>query len=339
MLLISIVVPVYNVELYICKCIDSILSQTYTEWELLLIDDESSDNSGKICDDYATKDKRIRVIHKKNAGVGAARNTGLENCKGCYVVFLDSDDFCTEKYLENFINGLTVHANLDLVVQGLYLYNQSIINQRLFKDSLYINNVKSAIIENDLFSYGGPVCKLYKADIIQKYLIRFSSDYSFGEDTIFFLEYLSHVQNISFVSSAGYYYRVDVNNSLSKKPHHFDHLFKFAVESMLIVKRMDDCSRFLEQKYSYNFVRVLVNGYFYAYKLHYSKSKRLDILLLISENIKEISIYRKFDFFKFIYYLILFIPLSIVDLITSMIYFVRSLLKKKRFQTRFNNLF
>lgn len=97
--LISVIVPVYNVEQYIARCIESILKQTYTNFELILVDDGSPDQAGKICDEYAAMDKRITVIHQKNKGLSAARNAGLSIMRGQYVTFIDSDDFVHERYL------------------------------------------------------------------------------------------------------------------------------------------------------------------------------------------------------------------------------------------------
>ena len=93
MIEVSIIIPVYNVEKYLSKCLDSIINQSFKNFELLLIDDGSSDNSGKICDEYAMNDKRIKVIHKKNEGVSRARNIGIDLSKGRYIMFCDSDDF------------------------------------------------------------------------------------------------------------------------------------------------------------------------------------------------------------------------------------------------------
>ena len=94
--LISVIVPVYNVEKYLEKCVESILSQTYQNLEILLIDDSSKDNSGKLCDDFAKKDSRIRVIHKENGGLSDARNHGIDNSNGEWLTFIDSDDFITK---------------------------------------------------------------------------------------------------------------------------------------------------------------------------------------------------------------------------------------------------
>ena len=100
---ISIIVPVYNVENYISRCIDSILSQTFADWECLLIDDGSTDNSGDICDAYSKKDQRFIVCHKENGGVSSARNEGIEMSKGEWITFIDADDWILPEYLEHFI--------------------------------------------------------------------------------------------------------------------------------------------------------------------------------------------------------------------------------------------
>lgn len=100
--MISIIVPVYNVDTFLKKCVDSILSQSYKNFELILVDDGSTDNSGNICDYYASIDKRVRVIHKINGGVGAARNTGMSIAKGKYITFIDSDDYVEPEYLSAF---------------------------------------------------------------------------------------------------------------------------------------------------------------------------------------------------------------------------------------------
>lgn len=104
--LISVIVPVYNVEKYLRKCIDSILCQTYKNFEIILIDDGSSDNSGKICDEYLNRDERISVFHKKNQGLSEARNTGIKKAKGKYLTFVDSDDFINEEYILNLYDNL-----------------------------------------------------------------------------------------------------------------------------------------------------------------------------------------------------------------------------------------
>ena len=111
--LISIVVPIYNVEKYLEKCINSIIIQTYKNIEIILVNDGSTDSSGKICDIYLKKDKRIKVIHKKNGGLSDARNVGIENAKGKYIAFIDSDDFIDSDFIEILYN-LIIEYNADV---------------------------------------------------------------------------------------------------------------------------------------------------------------------------------------------------------------------------------
>ena len=110
---ISVIVPVYNAEKYLHRCIDSVLAQTYTDFELLLIDDGSKDQSGEICDEYAQKDARVRVFHQENGGVSSARNLGLDNAKGEWVTFVDSDDWAKPYYIEHLVASID---GADLVV-------------------------------------------------------------------------------------------------------------------------------------------------------------------------------------------------------------------------------
>ena len=113
--LISVVVPVYNVEDVLHFCIDSILNQTYSDFELLLVDDGSTDKSGDICDQYARKDTRIRVFHKENGGVSSARNLGIDNANGEYICFIDSDDYVNSEFLDSLIKTKTLYPHCDKV--------------------------------------------------------------------------------------------------------------------------------------------------------------------------------------------------------------------------------
>ncbi len=114
---VSVIIPVYKVERYVRRCLDSVMSQTLTDWEAICVDDGSPDNSGKILDEYARRDKRIRVIHKENGGVSAARNDGIKLARGQYVHFMDSDDFIDPDYYEKMIDAL-VSTGADAAVSG-----------------------------------------------------------------------------------------------------------------------------------------------------------------------------------------------------------------------------
>ena len=116
--MVSIIVPIYNVEQYISKCIESILAQTYRDFELILVDDGSPDNCGKICDEYAKQDSRVHVIHQENKGVSAARNAGISLAKGEYIMLVDSDDFITENMLEK-MHDCIAESGSDIVICGM----------------------------------------------------------------------------------------------------------------------------------------------------------------------------------------------------------------------------
>ena len=308
---ISIIVPVYKVEKYIHKCIDSILSQTYKDWELILVDDGTPDNSGLICDEYAINDSRIQVIHQKNAGVGAARNAGIDKSTGKYIAFLDSDDFCTGDYLQNFVNGLIQNSDSDLIIQGMYFYDNGVTAKLQFSDSYYVDKIKDAILQNKLLSFGAPYCKLFKKEVIDSYSIHFATDYSFGEDTYFFFEYLSHARRIQFVSPLGYFYRDSPGDSLSKKCHRFEHLYLFANDSMRIISSLDK-TREVEKAYSFTFIRLLIIGLLNTHKLGYTKKERFASMAKVKET-RSIRLYSAMDLFHFLYIFLQYAPIWLSD--------------------------
>lgn len=131
--IISIIVPVYNGDKYLSRCVDSILNQTFHDWELLLVDDGSTDKSGEICDEYATKDDRIRGLHKSNGGVSSARNYGIRHSCGKWLTFIDIDDYVQDSFLEILIKEAN---SVDMVVSGAY----------------YINDRKAFLPPNRLFN-------------------------------------------------------------------------------------------------------------------------------------------------------------------------------------------
>ena len=167
--LITIVVPVYNVEKYIDRCLKSLLNQTYNNLEIILVDDGSKDNSGKICDQYVKKDKRIKVVHKKNGGLSDARNAGLEVTKGKYVSFVDSDDWISDDAIEVLYKYL-ISENADIVCGDMQkTFSDEAKNQKT-KDIEYkvFNNVDA--LENMLYLHGttNSACgKLYKTELFK----------------------------------------------------------------------------------------------------------------------------------------------------------------------------
>ena len=236
---ISIIIPVYNVEKSLRRCLDSILAQTYSNFEVILVNDGSTDSSGLICDEYANKDKRICVIHSENFGPSRARNIGLDVVKTPWLTFIDSDDYVTPEYLDNFFK----YNNIDIttqVIQGYYTvgYN-GIEDDTLYPSTLYEHHIvlegkRSLYIEKKNILYNWAVwCKIFSIDIIRKNNIRFEEDIWCGEDGLFWHNYLCYVKKIIFIKEQGYYYYCPRKyNSVSR-----DGGSKLTIDNLIIFAR------------------------------------------------------------------------------------------------------
>ena len=204
---ISIIVPVYKVEKDLHRCVDSILSQTFTDFELLLIDDGSPDNCGAICDEYAQKDNRIRVFHKKNGGVSSARNLGLENAQGEWIAFCDSDDYVTSDWLAAYETA--INKKLDFAVQGRYHIDDFKKEPKEIPSQIgdTIDSKRKLIINitnKEVFGYLGD--KFFRKDIIDKYHISFDEKIALWEDGVFIAKYLEYATSFVCVNNLGYCY-------------------------------------------------------------------------------------------------------------------------------------
>lgn len=215
----SIIVPVYNVEEYLRECVDSILLQTFKNFELILVDDGSTDNSPAICDEYQTKDSRVKVIHKVNGGVSSARNSALSQAQGKWITFIDSDDFIAPEFIESLFKPLSECAedDIDLVHGGCSNYAEGKFigfNQKyddIIDDSaeLLFNKVRGLIVS-----------KLFRLSLINgtaEFPLRFDEKMRVAEDMAFTLDYILRVRRYAFVSECGYFYRKDNVDSATKK--------------------------------------------------------------------------------------------------------------------------
>lgn len=206
---ISVIVPVYNVEKYLSKCINSILSQSYKNFELILVDDGSTDYSGKICDEYADRDKRVIVKHKMNAGVSAARNTGIVMASGVYVMFVDSDDYIDCKMLEEMIS---FGDKSDIIFSGLrYVSNdgRELVSNIMddFKNISLTEYIKVYCLEADKKHIScGPYNKLFNKKIIEDKNIKFDEELSICEDGLFVTTFLSRCHSITNINQCYYNY-------------------------------------------------------------------------------------------------------------------------------------
>lgn len=220
---ISIIIPVYNVEQYLSRCIDSILAQTFTDFELLLIDDGSKDNSGKICDEYEKKDNRIRVFHKENGGVSSARNVGLDNAVGEWICFSDGDDSVKSDYLATFFYLMTQG---DMLSQGFHALNWNHKGDKdIFatKGIYYGKNLCPFILKLLKTAQLGYIwCKSFKKEIIDKYKIRFDENVYLMEDLEFVLEYCTHINSINNSDKCLYLYKYTASGKIFHDQNHFE---------------------------------------------------------------------------------------------------------------------
>lgn len=200
--LISIIIPVYNVEDKLENCLKSLASQTYREFECILVDDGSHDNSGVICDSFCEKDKRFRVIHKKNEGASIARNIGLSFAVGEWVTFVDSDDCVSSDYLKVYMDN----ADADIVYQGiLEVCDEKKIEKRVeCLNELSLIDKIFVLEKAELFGY--TFNKMFRNDIIQKYGIEYPSNITIREDLIFTLRYILHVESLKVLPVCLYHY-------------------------------------------------------------------------------------------------------------------------------------
>lgn len=201
--MVSIIVPVYNAEKYLRQCLDSIQSQTYTDFEVILVDDGSTDCSGAICDEYAQKDKRFRVVHQKNGGVSVARNKGLDNAEGDSIVFIDSDDYIDSMFLQNLTKE---SPQSDWVIGGYETFpskHKTVLNN----ESLLVDDISQFIIQYiSQLSTTVPWGKLYKLELIRKFDLKFEESIRLSEDWIFNMSYLKYCKSVHIISESRYFY-------------------------------------------------------------------------------------------------------------------------------------
>ncbi len=318
--MVSIVVPVYKVEKYIRRCVESIIAQTFSDWELILVDDGSPDRSGEICDEYAEKDSRIKVYHKNNGGVSSARNYGIETSKGSWILFIDSDDWVEDNYLEAFFK--IEHQNDTLVIQGRLDDKEdgSLIKKIDYNEKAYSKQeLVAAIIENRLLYSGAPYCKLYKSTIIKDNGIKFPENYSFGEDTFFFFKYLYYINEIMLLSSAGYHYVHYQGDNLSQKKHEPQKLLDFLEDSLSALDLLDDSKHTLQAAYITSSVMLLRRALLNLYSLETDRGNRKKILSRIKSNVINMQAYNVPYSPKDVMLLwyIKYIPQSLLDFVLS----------------------
>lgn len=290
--LISVIIPIYNVEEYISACIDSVLGQTYSNLEIILVDDGSPDNCGKICDDYAKKDSRIIVLHKKNGGLSDARNAGLDICKGEYIAFVDSDDIV---HLD-FINIL--HKNIrnsKMIFCDFFKFSQeSEINSEL--NSSEIITLSQEYVFNNISTYRNPLLivawnKLYSKDIWDN--IRYPKG-KIHEDEFIAHEILDQCSEVRFIDLPLYLYRQREGSIMSDRN-------KFLLSKNHLIQAKTNRKHFFENK-GLNDVASLIdkeihNTYLGILRNMNYKQLPNEYTTYLSKNFYKFSIKQKMKYF------------------------------------------
>ena len=264
---ISVIVPVYNVEKYLRRCIDSILCQTFTDFEVLLIDDGSEDKSGEICDEYAGKDYRVRTLHKARGGVSSARNMGLDNAKGDWITFSDSDD---ELMPNAFLSACSyMQVGVDMIRTGYQVVNeQDLVRESHFCDKTMIIDNKEQMLELcERYQYFGFLWNSFiKKSIIGS--VRFETNISWCEDHIFVYTLMSNVDRLVLLPICTYHYMVDSSRTINLSSRHISPLMVLRAAKMereakyRLIGSNEDLRRLVDVSYESKLNKAAVDSFY-----------------------------------------------------------------------------
>ena len=306
--LISIVIPVYNVEEFFHQCVNSIINQSYTNIEIILVDDGSTDTSGQLCDEYAKLDSRIKVIHQKNAGLSSARNKGLEFVTGDYIWFVDSDDWIAEDALK-ILDFELKNSKAEMVTFSNFQYIETTT-----KDNFI--NKKSESIDGKTFITSGykleiaPWIYVYQKDFLLKNNISFREDIKIHEDEFFLLDCFSRVNQIISIEDRLYYHRIRAN-SLMRSNRIDDKVYSFSEAiSLCVANKKKYLFKDFWAKKQFHYQLMFYSLYFKNNvsnsKLLFNKVKKIKVDYLSDDNIKLrlLKIIHNNSFSLFKYYIL-----------------------------------
>lgn len=254
---ISVIVPVYNTENYLPRCLESLLGQTFTDFEILLIDDGSTDNSLAVCRRYAETDSRVKVIETKHVGVSAVRNLGLDNAKGKYIMFCDSDDYAARDWIEALYHAAEEHP--DALCNCEYAWNRPSVGY--VKKQSVPNLTKSQVIEKRAFfpllCYGQMMhlwTRIFRRDIILSHALRFPRVEVEGEDMIFIYHYLRCCDSFYFVHKCLYYWTDNGADTITRGFHAY---YFEDMKQIYLARKEHIAPEFLQDFYDYSFKRFM----------------------------------------------------------------------------------
>lgn len=312
----SVVIPIYNAERTLRRCLNSLLSQLNNEIEVLLINDGSKDASGQICKEFVAKNKSVRYFEQENAGVSVARNVGIDNAQGDYVLFIDSDDYVLADMF-SIINRALSEFDYDYAVFPLIVSNGNTDRKEQFVpfeskelDTL-IPKISEMICKKQI---NGPVAKVYKRELLNKYSVRFPIGCSISEDRAFNIIYSLHIRSLKLVNEQFYFATISSNDSLSRTVRSVEELGQhFGVEADAIntaMKSVDLDNKYIQQ------IKKAEN--FCACRQVYSRAKRMilrgasrkDIISGIRSDCQEMNS-RKLHYPKTLYCKKIYIPVKL----------------------------
>ncbi len=306
---ISVIIPVYNAEKYLTKCLNSIVNQTYTNLEIILVNDGSKDSSLNICYEYKKKDDRIKVINNDNHGASYSRNCGISISTGEYIMFIDADDYIENNFIERLITcneyetyDLFISCYTDFYDKNIFkekkLIDENILTFDLKKD--YLNIVKYLRT---------PWGKIYKLNIIKENNIKFPEDYITAEDQIFNFRYLKYIKKYRFLNECLYFYRHENKNSLSSSKSYeafISNIKKLKFEKVFL----DEMNIENKEKIMGDDAVELIGGYVFLSNEsifnYFNYKKRLKLIKSILENKYDATNDKKNLILKFLKYNIIF---------------------------------
>ena len=288
--LVTVVVPVYNVEKYLDRCIESIVNQTYKHLEIILVDDGSPDNCPQMCDNWAKKDGRIKVLHKENAGAGMARNTGIKNSSGDYILFVDSDDYIHLKTIEECVCEIA-KTQADVVMfgrstafaEGTVKDTPVVTDECYFSGNEVLDNILPGLFVHER-GIGISSCnKLFNLQLIKDNNIKYKSEREIlSEDAAFHLELFGYVKSISIIKKCFYYYFKNENS--------FSRSYKKELQQ-LNNNFLEHCIQVCEK---YENKNQLINCVCARYHIYALAGMKQIVNSDLSENVKKEEIYRFF---------------------------------------------
>jgi glycosyltransferase involved in cell wall biosynthesis len=290
---VSVIVPIYNVEKYLPECLDSIQKQTYQNLEIILIDDGSTDSSGKIVDNFARKEKRAKVFHVENSGIGEARNIGISHVTSPYLTFVDSDDVLTPLFIKNHIEAI-LSTGASISKGHFATWKKDLVQERIYSWKVVSD---SEIIEVNHYEYDDTVSvwgNIYSSDLFLKMQIRFSTKL-YGEDFEVFFQILHAAEKVVFLQGKDYYYRQRLGSIMNDT---------FNVKMLGYLEMVDRVELFFHEYYpsqiQYVYQKALIDYLGFASKIFiFSKNARYSKIYVgriyqLAKKIDSISFLMKF---------------------------------------------